>query len=192
MPLRTVWHLFSFSLYYYRKISRFLPLQVQKPHVLVNFFSDHRFVNFHLKVQLLFADDHILYRERRLHLAVLSLIGHGVDLLPVFVKLRVDFALGHFEFDVAGGGSVVSAIQKFRGWISEMFFALRRNGFEGLDGDVVENEGHRHGLVFRVFFDPVGKTLPGRNYQDLSVFPTDGNLFHLADVDRRRLGKFEF
>ena len=134
-------------------------------------------MNFYLKVHPFLADDHALCRERRLHLAVLSLVGHGVDLLLVFVKFREDFALGRFEFDVGGGGSIVSAIQKFRGRISETFFALGKDGFESLDGDVVENEGHRHGLEFHVFFDSVGKTFQGRNYQRFPVFPSDDNLF---------------
>ena len=40
MPLHSVWHLFSFPLST-RKNSRFLPLQIQEPHVLVNFLSNH-------------------------------------------------------------------------------------------------------------------------------------------------------
>ena len=68
-----------------------------------------------------------------------------------------------------------------------MVFALGKDGFESPDGDVVEGEGHRRGLIFRVFFQPVGKTLPGRDYQGFPVFFSDGNLFHVADVDGCRL-----
>ena len=73
-----------------------------------------------------------------------------------------------------------------------MLLALGYHGLEGPDRDVVENERHRHGLVFRVFFHSVRETFPGRDYQRFSVFPSDGNLFHVADVDGRRLGEFEF
>ena len=158
--------------------------------MLVNFFSNHH-LNFNLKVRLLPAKDHALYRECRLHFAVFPLVGHGVDLLLVLVELREDLALSHFEFGVDRDCPVVSAVQKFGKRLSEMFFALGEDGFEGPDADVVEGERHRHGLELHFFFHAVGETFPRGDNERFSVFLSDGYFSQASDVDGRRLGKFK-
>ena len=152
--------------------------------MFINLLPNHRFVDFYLEVRLFLAENYTFCRERRLHLTMLPLLGHGVDLLLVLVKLREDFAFSHLEFGVDHNGPVVLAIQKFRERTPEVLFTLGTNFFESPDGDVVEDERHRRrGLVFRVLFHAIGEALLRGDHKRFSVFLSDGYIFQTTDVD---------